>query len=292
MLNRFLIIIFISSNIFSQTQVVIVEEMLMDVPFAGEIKYKTTKYASDNLYKRDMEIEVGSFLVRMAMGGNKKLGEFIDGDSKIRTVYNLKDKEYAQENFQTIIDNDGKPTLEIPFGGPMGGGGGGNSNNNDDDNEDEGEDNGENDEEEDKEEDEQVNNEVKRVIEKGYETIGGFSTKKVTTEMTGNRGRVIIEEWFTTDTLLFRYAMDVESKLASAYGGNPQTFPRSFSESMLRSAGHEFESVEGRLVKYKMSPVDDDGFKMGFEIKKIKKQPFKKSDFSIPTKWKKVDELN
>ena len=288
MLNRFLIIIFISSNIFSQTQVVIVEEMLMDVPFAGEIKYKTTKYASDNLYKRDMEIEVGSFLVRMAMGGNKKLGEFIDGDSKIRTVYNLKDKEYAQENFQTIIDNDGKPTLEIPFGGPMGGRGGGNSNN-DDDNEDE--DNGE-DEEESKEEDEQVNNEVKRVIEKGYEKIGEFSTKKVITEMTGNRGRVIIEEWFTTDTSLFRYAMDVESKLATAYGGNAQTFPRSFSESMLRNAGHEFESVEGRLVKYTMSPIDDDGFKMGFEIKKIKKQPFKKSDFSIPTKWKKVDELN
>ena len=290
MLNRFLIIIFISSNIFSQTQVVIVEEMLMDVPFAGEIKYKTTKYASDNLYKRDMEIEVGSFLVRMAMGGNKKLGEFLDGDSKVRTVYNLKDKEYAQENFQTIIDNDGKPTLEIPFGGPMGGGGGGNSNN-DDDNEDE--DNGEDDEEDNDEDvNEEVSNEVKRVIEKGYERVGEFSTKKVTTEMTGNRGRVIIEEWFTTDTSLFRYTMDVESKLASAYGGNAQTFPRSFSESMLRSAGHEFESVEGRLVKYKMSPVDDDGFKMGFEIKKIKKQPFKKSDFSIPTKWKKVDELN
>ena len=290
MLNRFLIIIFISSNIFSQTQVVIVEEMLMDVPFAGEIKYKTTKYASDNLYKRDMEIEVGSFLVRMAMGGNKKLGEFLDGDSKVRTVYNLKDKEYAQENFQTIIDNDGKPTLEIPFGGPMGGGGGGNSNN-DDDNEDE--DNGEDDEEDNDEDvNEEVSNEVKRVIEKGYERVGEFSTKKVTTEMTGNRGRVIIEEWFTTDTSLFRYTMDVESKLASAYGGNAQTFPRSFSESMLRSAGHEFESVEGRLVKYNMSPVDGDGFKMGFEIKKIKKQPFKKSDFSIPTKWKKVDELN
>ena len=290
MLNRFLIIIFISSNIFSQTQVVIVEEMLMDVPFAGEIKYKTTKYASDNLYKRDMEIEVGSFLVRMAMGGNKKLGEFLDGDSKVRTVYNLKDKEYAQENFQTIIDNDGKPTLEIPFGGPMGGGGGGNSNN-DDDNEDE--DNGEDDEEDNDEDvNEEVSNEVKRVIEKGYEKVGEFSTKKVTTEMTGNRGRVIIEEWFTTDTSLFRYTMDVESKLASAYGGNAQTFPRSFSESMLRNAGHEFESVEGRLVKYNMSPIDGDGFKMGFEIKKIKKQPFKKSDFSIPTKWKKVDELN
>ena len=253
----------------------------MDVPFAGEIKYTTTKYASDNLFKRDMEIEVGSFLVRMAMGGNKKLGEFIDGNKKMRTVYDLNEEEYAQENFQTIIDNDGKPTLEIPFGGPMGGGGGGNSNDEDDDQDEDDEDQVDEDEE---------NNEVRRVIEKGYEKIGEFSTKKVTTEMRGSRGRVIIEEWFTADTSLFRYAMDVESKLASAYGGNAQTFPRSFSEAMLRNTGHEFESVEGRVVKYQMSPIDDDGFKMGFEIK-INKQPFKKSDFSIPTKWKKVDEL-
>ena len=282
MLNRFLIVFFISSNIFSQTQVVIVEEMLMDVPFAGEIKYTTTKYASDNLFKRDMEIEVGSFLVRMAMGGNKKLGEFIDGNKKMRTVYDLNEEEYAQENFQTIIDNDGKPTLEIPLGGPMGGGGGGNSNNEEDE---------QNEDNEDQVDEDEENNEVRRVIEKGYEKIGEFSTKKVTTEMMGSRGRVIIEEWFTTDTSLFRFAIDVESKLASAYGGKAQTFPRSFSESMLRRAGHEFESVEGRVVKYQMSPIDDDGFKMGFEIK-INKQPFKKSDFSIPTKWKKVDELN
>ena len=282
MLNRFLIVFFISSNIFSQTQVVIVEEMLMDVPFAGEIKYTTTKYASDNLFKRDMEIEVGSFLVRMAMGGNKKLGEFIDGDKKMRTVYDLNEEEYAQENFQTIIDNDGKPTLEIPFGGPMGGGGGGNSNN---------EENDQDEEDEDQVDENEESNEVRRIIEKGYEKIGEFSTKKVTTEMMGSRGRVIIEEWFTTDTSLFRFAIDGESKLASAYGGKAQTFPRSFSESMLRRAGHEFESVEGRVVKYQMSPIDDDGFKMGFEIK-INKQPFKKSDFSIPTKWKKVDELN
>mgnify|MGYP006126790251 CR=1 FL=1 len=277
---RIIILSLFISITFTQTQVVIVEEMLMDVPFAGEIKYTTTKYASDNLFKRDMEIEVGSFLVRIAMGGNKKLGEFIDGNKKMRTVYDLNEEEYAQENFQTIIDNDGKPTLEIPFGGPRGGGG--NSNNEDDDQDEDDEDQVDEDEE---------NNEVRRVIEKGYEKIGEFSTKKVTTEMMGSRGRVIIEEWFTVDTSLFRYAMDVESKLASAYGGNAQTFPRSFSEAMLRNTGHEFESVEGRVVKYQMSPIDDDGFKMGFEIK-INKQPFKKSDFSIPTKWKKVDELN
>ena len=159
MLNSFLIVFFISSKIFAQTQVVIVEEMLMDVPFAGEIKYTTTKYASDNLFKRDMEIEVGSFLVRMAMGGNKKLGEFIDGNNKMRTVYDLNEEEYAQENFQTIIDNDGKPTLEIPLGGPMGGGGGGNSNNEDDQ---------QNEDDEEQVDEDEENNEVRRVIEKGY----------------------------------------------------------------------------------------------------------------------------
>ena len=51
---RIIILSLFISITFTQTQVVIVEEMLMDVPFAGEIKYTTTKYASDNLFKRDM----------------------------------------------------------------------------------------------------------------------------------------------------------------------------------------------------------------------------------------------
>ena len=110
--------------------------------------------------------------------------------------------------------------------------------------------------------------------------------------MMGNRGKVIIEEWFTTDTSLFSYALDVQSKLASAYGGKAQSTPRSFSESMLKNAGHEFESVEGRLVKYKMSQKDDDGFQMKWEIKKAKKINFNRSDFDIPKIYEKVDELN
>lgn len=62
---------------------------------------------------------------------------------------------------------------------------------------------------------------------------------------------------------------------------------------MLRSAGHEFESVEGRLVKYKMTQKDDDdGFKMSWEIKQAKKEPFNQSDFILSKDYKKVDELN
>lgn len=270
---------------FSQTQVVIVEEMFMDAPYVGEFTTTNTKYASDNLFKQEMQIEVGSFLVRMAMGGNKKAGSIIDGNSKLRTVYDINEEEYAEENFQSIIENDGKPKLKMmdnAFGG------GSSRNSNEDENEDE--DSSENNESDDNDVD---NNEVNRTINNNFEKIGEFLAKKVTTEMMGRSGRVVIEEWFTMDTSLFHYALDVESKLVSSYGGSAQTTPRSFSEPMLRNAGHEFESVEGRLVKYKMTQKDDDdGFKMSWEIKQAKKEPFNQSDFILSKDYKKVDELN
>ena len=277
---RFIVLNLFVSITFAQTQVVIIEEMFMDAPYVGEFTTTNTKYASDNIFREEMQIEMGSFLVRMAMGGNKKAGSIIDGNKKMRTVYDVNEEEYAQENFQSIIENDGKPKLQMmdnSFGG------GGRRNSDGDENEDE---------DTEPEGDDEDNNEVIRIINKDYEKIGDFLAKKVTTEMMGNRGRVIIEEWFTTDTSLFSYALDVQSKLASAYGGKAQSTPRSFSESMLKNAGHEFESVEGRLVKYKMSQKDDDGFQMKWEIKKAKKINFNRSDFDIPKIYEKVDELN
>jgi len=37
---------------------------------------------------------------------------------------------------------------------------------------------------------------------------------------------------------------------------------------------------------------DDDGFKMSWEIKQAKKEPFNQSDFILSKDYKKVDELN
>tara|TARA_B100000470_G_scaffold211753_1_gene190945 strand:+ start:343 stop:1194 length:852 start_codon:yes stop_codon:yes gene_type:complete len=280
---RIIILSLFISITFSQTQVVIVEEMFMDAPYVGEFTTTNTKYASDNLFKQEMQIEVGSFLVRMAMGGNKKVGSIIDGNSKLRSVYDIDEEEYAEENFKSILENDGIPKLKMmdnAFGG------GSRSNSNESENEDSSEDN-------ESENNDVDNNEVIRTINDNYEKIGEFLAKKVITEMMGRSGRVVIEEWFTMDTSLFRYALDIESKLVSAYGGSAQTTPRSFSEPMLRSAGHEFESVEGRLVKYKMTQKDDDdGFKMSWEIKQATKGPFNQSDFILSKDYKKVDELN
>ena len=280
---RIIILSLFISITFTQTQVVIVEEMFMDAPYVGEFTTTNTKYASDNLFKQEMQIEVGSFLVRMAMGGNKKVGSIIDGNSKLRSVYDIDEEEYAEENFKSILENDGIPKLKMmdnAFGG------GSRSNSNESENEDSSEDN-------ESENNDVDNNEVIRTINDNYEKIGEFLAKKVTTEMMGRSGRVVIEEWFTMDTSLFRYALDIESKLVSAYGGSTQTTPRSFSEPMLRSAGHEFESVEGRLVKYEMTQKDDDdGFKMSWEIKQATKGPFNQSDFILSKDYKKVDELN
>ncbi len=88
----------------------------MDAPYVGEITTTTTKYAADGFFRQEASIDVDRFLIRMAMGGNKKLGSILDGKSESRIVYNAKDEEYAMETFDAIRENDGKPTLKSPMG--------------------------------------------------------------------------------------------------------------------------------------------------------------------------------
>jgi len=228
-------------------QIVVEETMFMDAPYVGEITTTNIKYAADGLYREETQMEVGSFFIRMAMGGNQKYGSILDGKKELRTIYNLKEEEYAQENFEGIRNNDGTPTLkgmENSFGR-----GGGNSNQNSNDSEeDESNDNGGEDESNENNED---NVGFERTISDNFEKIAGFKAKKVTTKMMGNQGPVLIEEWFTIDTTLFQYVSDMKTELVVSYGGKNQQSPRSFSEMMLTNQGHEFESIDGRMVKYK-----------------------------------------
>ena len=234
-------------------QIVVEETMFMDAPYVGEITTTNIKYAADGLYREETQMEVVSFFIRMAMGGNQIYGSILDGNKELRTVYNLKEEEYAQENVESIRNNDGTPTLkgmENSFGR-----GGGNSNQDSNDSEeDESNDNGGEDESNENNED---NVGFERTISDNFEKIAGFKAKKVTTKMMGNQGPVLIEEWFTIDTTLFQYVSDMKTELVVSYGGKNQQSPRSFSEMMLKNQGHEFESVDGRMIKYKMERKDD-----------------------------------
>lgn len=280
---KFLFSIFIlfTANIFAQTQVVIEETMFMYAPYIGEVITKTTKYAADGLFREESIIDVDRFLIRMAMGGNKTVGYILDGQNEARTVYNVKDEEYAQETFGIIRENEGKPTLK---GMSAGSNIDGRSKKEDDNSIDAESEKDNNNDKEDK---------IERTISDKMETINGFKVRKVTTKIHGDKGMVFIEEWLTTDTMVFRYAMDVESALVESYGGKKLNVPQSFSESMLPESDHEYESVPGRMVKYTMEMKDDNkGFKMVWELKSAKNVPFNRADFEIPTDYDKVNKLD
>ncbi|MDP6338931.1 MAG: hypothetical protein QF842_01210 [Candidatus Marinimicrobia bacterium] len=273
---RFVVFFCLVVNISAQTQVVVQEVMFMDAPYVGEVTTTTTKYASDGLFRQESSIEVDRFLIRMAMGGNKKLGSVLDGKSESRIVYDANDEEYAMETFNTIRANDGTPTLKTTMGRMNMGGGSS-----------EGRENNNSDEEEEK-------SEYDRTISESMERVVGFDVRKVTTKIKSNDGLVLIEEWLTTDTTLFHFVSKVEVDLVQSYGGEKRNTPRSFSESMLTSAEQEFESVPGQMVKYtmEMKDEDDDGFKMVWKLKSITEVPYKASDFEIYKSFKKVDELD
>ena len=248
----------------------------MDAPYVGEVSTTITKYAANNYFRQESEVDVDRFLIRMAMGGNKKLGSILDGKSESRIVYNAKDEEYAMETFDVIRENDGNPILKSTMGRMNMGGGSreGRENNNSDEEEEE--------------------SEYDRTISESKERVVGFDARKVTTKIKSNDGLVLIEEWFTTDTTLFHFVAEVEADLVASYGGRRRNNPRSFSERMLKQAEQEFESVPGQMVKYtmEMKDEDDDGFKMVWELKSITAVPYKASDFEIYNSFKKVDQLD
>ena len=265
------------SYIFAQTQVVVKEVMFMDAPYIGEVITTTTKYVAEGLFRQESAVDVDRFLIRLAMGGNKTLGSILDGKNEIRIVYNAKDEEFAQETFDMIRDNDGKISLQ---GMRQFGVGGSNRRENSD--------------QENTDDDVEQENAIQRNITNETENIAGFNTRKVTTLITSDDGTMMIEEWFTTDTVLFHYVLDIETGLVESYGGKKQNMPRSISESMLVQSEQDYDSVDGRLVKYtmEMKDEDDEGFRMNWELKSIREMPFKPSDFEIYRKYEKVDELD
>jgi|TARA_B110000438_G_scaffold60940_1_gene61170 hypothetical protein len=283
-MNRLLLYILFISSIFSQTQVVIEEVMFMEVPYVGKIKTTTQKFASNGFFRQESSLDVDRFIIRMAMGGNKKYGTILNGDSEARIIYDAEEGQYAFESFDLIRNNDGKPTLKgmeenMNFGG---------GSNRQSDNEEAKDENAEVESEDDEE------NIIKRTITDEIKVIAGLRAKKVVTSIENSERSVLFEEWFTTDTLLLKYALDKEKELIEAYGGERQNMPRSFAESMLAQSGKEYDSVEGRLLKYsmEMKNEDDKGFKMKWELKDIKEIPFNSDDFVVNKKYKKVEKLD
>ena len=243
-MTRFIMLTLLMSNLFSQTQVVLEEVMFMDAPYVGEIKTTTQKFASKDFFRQESSLKVDRFIIRMAMGGNKKYGTILDGNSESRIVYDAEENKYAFESFDLIRDNDGKPTLKGMEENMNFGGGSNRRDNNEQETSD--------DSDKDDESEEDVENSIERTITDETKVIAGLKAKKVITSIKSSERTVLFEEWFTTDTLLIKFALDKEQELIESYGGTKTNMPRSFSESMLSQSGQAYDSVEGRLLKYSM----------------------------------------
>ena len=274
---RSIITMLFTTGLFSQTQVVMEDVMFIDAPYVGEVTTTTTKYATDGIFRQEVSIDVDRFLIRMAMGGNKKLGSLLNRNTKSRIVYNVKDEEYAMETFDAILGNDGKPMLKS-MNSSMNFSNGSKK---------------EVDDEDLKLDDDSNEEAYSRMISESLESISGFDARKVTTEIKSEDGLIQIEEWFTIDTTLFHFVAKVEADLVASYGGQKRNNPRSFSERILKEAEHKFESVTGRMVRYTMEMKDEGNeFKMVWNLKSIREVPFNITDFKILSEYKKVDELN
>ena len=285
-MTRFIMLTLLMSNLSSQTQVVLEEVMFMDAPYVGEIKTTTQKFASKDFFRQESSLKVDRFIIRMAMGGNKKYGTILDGNSESRIVYDAEENEYAFESFDLIRDNDGKPTLKGMEENMNFGGGSNRRDNNEEETSD--------DSDKDDESEEDAENSIERTITDETKVIAGLKAKKVITSIKSSERTVLFEEWFTTDTLLIKFALDKEQELIESYGGSKTNMPRSFSESMLSQSGQTYDSVEGRLLKYSMQMKNEDnkGFKMEWELKKIEEIPFNSNDFEVTKKYKKVEKLD
>ena len=292
-MTRIIFILFFYQSVFSQNekdQIEMETTTLMNVPMMGTITTSVKSYASDKSFKKDNNIEIDKFYTRMMMGGNKRNGIILNGETKMRTVFDLEEREYTVENFQSIIDNNGIPkTKDItnPFSRD-------NRNNNNSDN-----DSKEEDDTEESDEDDNEDNGFKildRNIFTDKDKLNGFSVKKIITSFGRKSGsKMITTEWITTDTALISFVLEKEMELVESYKGKRSNASMVMSsDRMIKSIdpNYEYEEVPGKVVKSKMENFNDDGksaFSMVWEIKSIKKKSYNSNDFVVGKKLKKVE---
>ena len=93
-MTRIIFILFFYQSVFSQNekdQIEMETTTLMNVPMMGTITTSVKSYASDKSFKKDNNIEIDKFYTRMMMGGNKRNGIILNGETKMRTVFDLEE---------------------------------------------------------------------------------------------------------------------------------------------------------------------------------------------------------
>ena len=273
--------------VFSQgpsDQVVLETSTVMNIPMMGSITTKAISYASKKHFKKENQIEIDKFYTRMMFGGNKENGIILNGEKKVRVVFDLDEGEYVNEDFESIIKNNGVPkTKDItnPFR--------------------RGEESDEGEEESDERAEENNFRIVERIITPTMESINGFNARKVLTTFARQSGsKMIISEWISTDTLLISFVLEKEKELIESYNGKLSangSMASMSSDRMIKSIdpSYEFDIVPGKVIKTQMENLNDEGkpsFGIAWEVVSARKLQFNGKDFKVSSKLKKVDQFD
>ena len=265
-------------------QVVLETSTVMNIPMMGSITTKATSYASKKHFKKENQIEIDKFYTRMMFGGNKENGIILNGEKKVRVVFDQDEGEYVNEDFESIIKNNGVPkTKDItnPFQ--------------------RGEESDDNEEESDERAEENNFKIVERIITPAMESINGFNARKVLTTFARQSGsKMIISEWISTDTLLISFVLEKEKELIESYNGKLSangSMASMSSDRMIKSIdpSYEFDIVPGKVIKTQMENLNDEGkpsFGIAWEVVSVRKSQFNDKDFKVSSKLKKVDQFD
>ena len=272
-------------------QVVLETSTVMNIPMMGSITTKAISYASKKHFKKENQIEIDKFYTRMMFGGNKENGIILNGEKKVRVVFDLDEGEYVNEDFESIIKNNGVPkTKDItnPF-----------QRGEESDGSEEESDGSE--EESDGSEEENNFKIVERIITPTMESINGFNARKVLTTFARQSGsKMIISEWISTDTLLISFVLEKEKELIESYNGKLSangSMANMSSDRMIKSIdpSYEFDVVPGKVIKTQMENLNDEGkpsFGIAWEVVSARKLQFNGKDFKVSSKLKKVDQFD
>ena len=272
-------------------QVVLETSTVMNIPMMGSITTKAISYASKKHFKKENQIEIDKFYTRMMFGGNKENGIILNGEKKVRVVFDLDEGEYVNEDFESIIKNNGVPkTKDItnPF-----------QRGEESDGSEEESDGSE--EESDGSEEENNFKIVERIITPTMESINGFNARKVLTTFARQSGsKMIISEWISTDTLLISFVLEKEKELIESYNGKLSangSMANMSSDRMIKSIdpSYEFDIVPGKVIKTQMENLNDEGkpsFGIAWEVVSARKLQFNGKDFKVSSKLKKVDQFD
>ena len=272
-------------------QVVLETSTVMNIPMMGSITTKAISYASKKHFKKENQIEIDKFYTRMMFGGNKENGIILNGEKKVRVVFDLDEGEYVNEDFESIIKNNGVPkTKDItnPF-----------QRGEESDGSEEESDGSE--EESDGSEEENNFKIVERIITPTMESINGFNARKVLTTFARQSGsKMTISEWISTDTLLISFVLEKEKELIESYNGKLSangSMANMSSDRMIKSIdpSYEFDIVPGKVIKTQMENLNDEGkpsFGIAWEVVSARKLQFNGKDFKVSNKLKKVDQFD